>query len=350
MELRVAQGGPRVDKYIAQEAPDLSRSFVKKLLHEGRVTVDGNVPKASYRVQAGDVIVVRVPPPEPAEVRAEEIPLRILYEDADIVVVDKPAGMVVHPAHGHRSGTLVNALLAHCTDLSGIGGELRPGIVHRLDKDTSGLLLVAKNDVAHRHLQRQFKERLVHKTYLALTEGLLPTPRGVIDAPIGRHPQQRKRMAVVPRGGREARTEYRVLERFAEHTLVEAEPVTGRTHQITSHPSAIPLLATVSTASASSDCRCAASSCTRHASPSPCPALESPWSSHLSCRTTWQQCSTTCVGNDQTLNRMTSSETTLSHICGLVIRIRHSLSLLCARVRGTIYPEGVTTPLGHAAN
>jgi len=235
IELRVEQNGPRVDSYIAQAVPGLSRSFVQKLLDEGRVTIAEKVPKASYKVEAGDVIVVRVPPPAPTEVRAEAIPLTIVYQDADIVVVDKPAGMVVHPAHGHYSGTLVNALLAYCPDLAGVGGELRPGIVHRLDKDTSGLLVVAKNDAAHRYLQAQFKQHLVHKTYLALTEGLLPVAYGVIEAPIGRHPQQRKRMAVLPRGGREARTEYRVLEYFAQHTLVEAEPITGRTHQIRIH-------------------------------------------------------------------------------------------------------------------
>jgi 23S rRNA pseudouridine1911/1915/1917 synthase len=235
LELHVEQDGLRIDRYVAQQVPDLSRSFIQKLLDDGRVTVAGQVPKASYKVEAGDAIVIRVPPPEPTVVRAEDIPLQIVYEDADIVVVDKPAGMVVHPAFGHHSGTLVNALLAHCPDLAGIGGVARPGIVHRLDKDTSGLIIVAKRDAAHRNLQEQFKQRLVHKTYLALTEGVLPAAHGVIDAPIGRDPRYRQRMAVLARGGREARTEYRVQEYFAEHTLVAAEPVTGRTHQIRIH-------------------------------------------------------------------------------------------------------------------
>jgi 23S rRNA pseudouridine1911/1915/1917 synthase len=235
IELHVQEGGQRVDRYLAQAVPDLSRSFIQRLIENGRVTVGTQAPKASYRVEPGDVVTVRVPPPEPTDVRPESIPLCIVYEDADILVVDKPAGMVVHPAHGHSSGTLVNALLARCPDLTGIGGAIRPGIVHRLDKDTSGLLVVAKNDAAHHGLQEQFKQRRVHKTYLALTEGVLRVAHGVIDAPIGRDPSHRQRMAVQTRGGREARTEYHVLEQFPSHSLVSAEPVTGRTHQIRIH-------------------------------------------------------------------------------------------------------------------
>lgn len=234
IELHVQEGGLRVDKYVAQAAPDLSRSFVQKLIQDGRVTVGALVPKARYLVETGDLITVRVPPPQPTDVQPETLPLSVIYEDADVIVVDKPAGMVVHPAYGHRSGTLVNALLAHCPDLAGIGGSLRPGIVHRLDKDTSGLLVVAKNDAAHHLLSEQFKERRVHKTYLALTEGILSAAHGVIDAPIGRDPLHRQRMAVQTRG-REAQTEYQVLEYFPAHSFVSAEPITGRTHQIRIH-------------------------------------------------------------------------------------------------------------------
>jgi len=205
IELYVAETGQRIDKHIADEMPELSRSVVQRLIKQGRVTVGGEATKSSYRVEAGDEIVVRIPPPETLEVRPESIPLDIVYEDEDIIVVNKPAGMVVHPAYGHRTGTLVNAVLAHCPDLAGAEDGLRPGIVHRLDKDTSGLIIVAKNDAPRRRLQRQFKRREVKKVYLALLEGRLDPVQGIIEAPIGRDKKRRKRMAVVE-GGREARS------------------------------------------------------------------------------------------------------------------------------------------------
>jgi 23S rRNA pseudouridine1911/1915/1917 synthase len=238
IELRVGESGQRLDKYIAQEVSDLSRSLVQRLIREGLVTVNGQTVKASHKVEVGDTIVLRVPPPEPLEVRPEAIPLDIVYEDADLLVVNKPAGMVVHPAYGHRTGTLVNAVLAHCPGIAEVGDPLRSGIVHRLDKDTSGLIIVAKNDAARQHLQRQFRRREVKKVYLEPAQGL-------IDAPIGRDPRRRKRMAVVKaeEGGREAQTKYQVVEYFAlqvggmsrPYTLVEAQPVTGRTHQVRVH-------------------------------------------------------------------------------------------------------------------
>jgi 23S rRNA pseudouridine1911/1915/1917 synthase len=242
IELRVSEGGQRLDKYVAQSVSDLSRSRAQKLIEEGLVTVNGGIVKPSYRVEIGDLVVVRIPPPEPVEVKPEAIPVDIVYEDEDIIVVNKPAGMVVHPAYGHRTGTLVNAVLAHCPNLAGAESDLRPGIVHRLDKDTSGLIIVAKHDSARQHLQRQFKRREVRKVYMALVEGRLEPARGVIEAPIGRDKKRRKRMAVVE-GGREARTEYRVVEYFDDkagkgsrsYTLVEAEPKTGRTHQVRVH-------------------------------------------------------------------------------------------------------------------
>lgn len=228
--------GERLDRYLVGAAPVLSRSRLQELIASGHVTRNGMPSKASARLRAGDRIVVVEPPPRPTETRPEAITLSILHEDADLIVIDKPAGMVVHPAAGNWEGTLVNALLHHCRDLSGIGGEMRPGIVHRLDKDTSGCLVVAKNDFAHERLAAQFAGRDVTKIYLALVAGKFPRMSGTIDAAIARHPVQRKKMTVVPAGrGRAARTSWRVLRETGAATLVECTLHTGRTHQIRVH-------------------------------------------------------------------------------------------------------------------
>jgi 23S rRNA pseudouridine1911/1915/1917 synthase len=234
LDLAVAESGRRLDTWLASQLSDRSRAEIQRWIGEGRITVGGKLEKASHKLAAGDTVLVRVPPPEPYEVEPEPIPLEIVYEDGDLLVIDKPAGLVVHPAAGHWHGTLVNAVLHHCPDLEGVGGAHRPGIVHRLDKDTSGLILVAKNDRAVRNLQAQFKGREVEKSYLALVYGLVSPPNGEIVAPVGRDARERKRMAIVP-GGRAAVTLYQALGHYGKHTLLVCRPLTGRTHQIRVH-------------------------------------------------------------------------------------------------------------------
>ena len=230
-----SEDGLRLDRALGDLFPSYSRNFLANLVNDGHVRIDGKpAKKVSQRVETGQLVVIDVPPAAPSTIASQDLPLTVLHEDADIVVIDKPAGLVVHPAAGHSDNTLVNALLFHVKDLSGVGGEIRPGIVHRLDKDTSGVMIIAKHDEAHRKLTASWNTDRVRKEYLALVYGTPASERGTIDAPIGRDPRDRKRMAVVT-GGRRAVTEYEVSERLRHASLVRCRLRTGRTHQIRVH-------------------------------------------------------------------------------------------------------------------
>lgn len=232
--------GERIDRYLKEELQHLSRSYIQKLLKEGYIRVNQKPVKQNYRLSFDDVIELTIPELKELEITAEDIPLDILYEDSDLIIINKPKGMVVHPAPGHYTGTLVNALLYHCkSELSGINGVLRPGIVHRIDKDTTGSLLVCKNDSAHQSIAEQLKEHSITRRYEALVHGNLKEDTGSIDAPIGRHPTDRKKMSTHCKHGRDAITHYQVLNRYGNYTHIQCELETGRTHQIRVHMQSI---------------------------------------------------------------------------------------------------------------
>ena len=239
------EAGVRIDRCLSDKYEYLSRSYLQKLLKDQGVTVNGKIVKANYKLQAGDLVQTTVPDLSEPDILPENIPLDILYEDDDVLVVNKPKGMVVHPANGHTSGTLVNAIMYHCQgNLSGINGVMRPGIVHRIDKDTTGALLVCKNDTAHRDLAQQLKDHTIKRRYRAIVSGNLKEDEGTVEGPIGRHPVDRKKMAINYKNGKDAVTHYKVLERFGNATYIECRLETGRTHQIRVHMTSLghPLL------------------------------------------------------------------------------------------------------------
>ena len=235
----------RLDKFLSAVLPDQSRSYLQKMIKDGSVLVNGKAQKASYRMEDQDEVLVDLPELKEPEIEAENIPLDILYEDDELLMVNKPKGMVVHPSAGHLTGTLVNAVMYHCKDcLSGINGVMRPGIVHRIDMDTTGVLVICKNDKAHNHVAAQLKEHSITRKYRAIVHGVIKEEEGTVDASIGRHPVERKKMAAGVKNGKRAVTHYRVLQRFRNHTYIECQLETGRTHQIRVHMASIghPLL------------------------------------------------------------------------------------------------------------